>query len=95
MPRSPIERFTLFLVSVPLVSLGIQAQQQAAAQFEVASIRLALDCVNGAREQQSPGRFSVICVSLRDVIRVAYGGVEMQAGTETVAPTACGDTIRR
>jgi hypothetical protein len=26
---------------------------------------------------------------------VAYGGVEMQAGTETVAPTACGDTIRR
>lgn len=76
MPHSSIKRFTLFFISVPVLSLGIQAQQQASARFEVASIRLDPDCGGGAREQQSPGRFGVLCVSLRDVIRVAYGGVE-------------------
>ena len=76
MARSSIQRITLCLISVPVVSLGIQAQEQAPARFEVASIRLDPECGGGAREQQSPGKFGVLCVSLRDVIRVAYGSVE-------------------
>jgi uncharacterized protein (TIGR03435 family) len=74
-PHSSMKRFILSLISIALVSLAIQAQEQAAARFEVASIRLDPDCA-GAREQQSPGRFGVLCVSLREVIRVAYGNVE-------------------
>jgi uncharacterized protein (TIGR03435 family) len=40
----------------------------------VATIRLNTDCANsGSREQLSPGRFGVECVSVRDYIRGAYG----------------------
>jgi uncharacterized protein (TIGR03435 family) len=43
-------------------------------QFEVATIRLNKDCVNGAGlEHLSLGRFAVECVSLREYIRGAYG----------------------
>lgn len=74
--RNSISRFPFRLMSVLLASLGLHAQGQAAARFEVATIRLDPDCSGGTREQQSPGRFGVLCVSLRDVIRVAYGSVE-------------------
>jgi uncharacterized protein (TIGR03435 family) len=63
-------------LSVLLASLGLYAQGQDTARFEVATIRLDPDCSGGTREQQSPGRFGVLCASLRDVIRVAYGNVE-------------------
>ena len=72
----PISPFTFHLMLVLLASLGLQAQGQAAARFEVATIRLDPDCSGGTHEQQSPGRFGVLCVSLRDVIRVAYRDVE-------------------
>ena len=50
------------------------AQPAARPEFEVATIRLNTDCVNGGgHEQLSPGRFGVECVSLRDYIRGAYG----------------------
>ena len=71
---TPFSRFTFCLMSLLLASLALHAQGQA--RFEVATIRLTPDCTAGAREQQSPGRFGVLCVSLRDVIRVAYGNVE-------------------
>jgi uncharacterized protein (TIGR03435 family) len=50
------------------------AQTPQRVQFEVATIRLNKDCVNGAGlEHHSPGRFGVECVSLREYIRGAYG----------------------
>jgi uncharacterized protein (TIGR03435 family) len=61
---------------VLLALLVLHAHGQGAARFEVATVRLDPDCSGGAREQQSQGRFGVICVSLRDVIRIAYGNVE-------------------
>jgi hypothetical protein len=61
----------------PLILMGIHAQGQAAVSgFEVATIRLDNDCSGGTREEHSPGRYGVLCVPLRDVIRVAYGNVE-------------------
>ncbi len=72
-----MKRFTLLLMCAPLILMGIRAQGQAAAsRFEVATIRLDPDCSGGTREQQSPGRYGILCVPLRDVIRVAYGNVE-------------------
>jgi len=66
-------RFTLAAALLAFALDGI-AQTPARPEFEVATIRLNADCVNGAgREQQSAGRFSVECVSLRDYVRGAYG----------------------
>ncbi len=56
-----------------LVSLGIDGQGPA--RFEVATIRLHNDCAGMGIEQSSPGRFSLDCVPVREVIRVAYGNV--------------------
>jgi len=67
-----MKRVFFFLISGALV----QAQEPAAGpRFDVATIRLSPDCVDRGRERDSPGRFGVQCVSLREVIRVAYGNV--------------------
>jgi hypothetical protein len=71
---SLISRSTFRRMSLLLVSSGLHAQAQV--RFEVATICLNPDCSGETREQQSPGRFGLLCVSLRDVIRTAYGNVE-------------------
>jgi uncharacterized protein (TIGR03435 family) len=72
-----MKQLTLLLITASLASLGIHAHgQTAASRFEVATIRLDPDCGGGAREQQSQGRYGILCVSIREVIRVAYGNVE-------------------
>ena len=76
MAGSPLKRLAAFLMAASLVALGTHPQAQTSApRFEVATIRLASDC-SGAHEQESPGRFGILCVHLRDVIRVAFGNVE-------------------
>jgi uncharacterized protein (TIGR03435 family) len=72
-----MKQFTAILISVAFLWLEVQARGQAvASRFEVATIRLDNNCDSGAREEQSPGRYGILCVSLREVIRVAYGNVE-------------------
>jgi uncharacterized protein (TIGR03435 family) len=58
------------LVSTALLHAQVP---EPASRFEVATIRLNNDCGAGAREHLSQGRFGIECVSLREVIRVAYG----------------------
>jgi uncharacterized protein (TIGR03435 family) len=59
-----------------LIVLGIQAQVPNRGAFEVATIRLNADCTTPRGEEQStPGRMSLKCVSIRDVIRIAWGNV--------------------
>jgi uncharacterized protein (TIGR03435 family) len=71
-----MKRFAAFLMAACLVLLRTHAQEQpSASRFEVATIRLHPDCI-GAHEQESPGRFGILCVPLREVIRVAYGNAE-------------------
>jgi uncharacterized protein (TIGR03435 family) len=56
---------------VLLVTAGCLSAQQ----FEVASVRLNTDCANnrGAGPGMSPGRLTLPCMRLRQLIRVAYG----------------------
>jgi uncharacterized protein (TIGR03435 family) len=62
------------LAAAALFAFKSAAQTPSRPEFEVASIKLNTDCVNGAgNEQHSPGRFGVECVSPRDYIRGAYG----------------------
>lgn len=68
-PNPGVRRSLLVLAS----ACAIYGQQPP--RFDVATIRLNTNCTGGAREQLSQGRFGVQCVSLRDVIRVAYGNV--------------------
>lgn len=63
---------------VGLLGLGyaprIFAQSPTRLEFEVATVKLNNECVHGVgREQHSPGRFGVECVSLREYIRGSYG----------------------
>lgn len=75
-----MKRFPHFLLALPLITLAIPAQGQSSpARFEVATIRRATDC-SGGHEQESPGRFGILCVPLREVIRVAYGNLEASSG---------------
>lgn len=75
-----MKRFASFLIAASLVPLAAREQSQpSSSRFEVATIRRATDC-NGAREQESPGRFGILCVPFREVIRVAYGNVDAPAG---------------
>jgi uncharacterized protein (TIGR03435 family) len=69
-------RSSLLVVSAALSWFAFHsiAQMPQRDQFEVATIRLNKDCVNGAGlEHLSQGRFGVECVSLREYIRGAYG----------------------
>lgn len=77
-PRRRISRFAFRLLPLLVALFEVHAPGQATPRFEVATIRLDPDCSGGTREQQSPGRFGVLCASVRDVIRVAYGDVEGQ-----------------
>lgn len=71
-----MKRFAHFLLAVSLITLWTHAQSQlSSTRFEVATIRRASDC-SGAHERESPGRFGILCVPLREVIRVAYGNPE-------------------
>src|SRR5579859_2234898 len=75
-----MKRFASFLIAASLVPMATHAQiQPSTSRFEVASIRRASDC-NGTREQESPGRFGILCVPLREVIRVAYGNADTPSG---------------
>jgi uncharacterized protein (TIGR03435 family) len=60
-----------------LASLSVHAQTPIGRPaFEVATIRLDADCTNGRGvEQSSPGRMNLKCVSIRDVVRIAWGNV--------------------
>ena len=53
-------------------AIGV-AQSPPRAEFEVATVKLNTECIHGVgREQHSPGRFGVECVSVREYIRGAY-----------------------
>jgi uncharacterized protein (TIGR03435 family) len=69
-------RFVLFAISMTLLP-GVCAQETGVApRFDVAIIRLSTACTGGGSEKLSPGRFGLRCVSLRQVIRVAWGDVD-------------------
>ena|SRR5450756_2440370 len=67
------------------------AQTPQPLQFEVATIKLNKDCVNGAGlEHLSQGRFGVECVSLRDYIRGAYGSYGLGRNPNVRPPKVLG-----
>ncbi len=75
-----MNRFASCFIAVFLVSVAAHPQSSSSSgRFEVATIRRASDC-NGGHEQESPGRFGILCVPLREVIRVAYGNLEASSG---------------
>jgi uncharacterized protein (TIGR03435 family) len=70
---------TIAIIAIPVAlvfSGGLAlAQSPTRPEFEVATIRLNPDCTGGGgHEQLSRGKVGVECVSLRDYIRVAFGG---------------------
>ncbi len=58
---------------VALISTLYAQSPDSASRFEVATIRLNADCTKAAEEQVSPGRVAIRCVTVRQLIRVAYG----------------------
>jgi uncharacterized protein (TIGR03435 family) len=72
-----MKRFAFLAISTTLFLPGIHAQgSDAAVRFDVATIRLNTACTGGGTEELSPGKFGLRCVSLRQVIRVAYGNAD-------------------
>jgi uncharacterized protein (TIGR03435 family) len=88
--RGMVHARLIALAALVLFALPCVAQAPRL-EFEVASIRLNETCVNGAGlEHQSPGRFGVECVSLRDYIRGAYGSYGAGRNPNVRAPTVVG-----
>ncbi|HEY4085778.1 MAG TPA: TIGR03435 family protein [Bryobacteraceae bacterium] len=77
-----MKRFAFLAISATLFLPGIHAQDAGpAVRFDVATIRLNAGCTGGGSEELSPGKFGLRCVSLRQVIRVAYGNVDRSSPT--------------
>lgn len=76
-----IRSFTAFAAAIALAPAA-HSQGQAAgerSQFDVASVKLANGCQNNRNNSEPPprpGRLQISCVTVQNLIQVAYGGIK-------------------